>query len=429
MKSKKIVSIFLLITLMPLIITGCWDKRELEDQAFILTIGIDKGKQDQLLVTFRIAIPSKSGLGQGGGGGGGGGQGSIAEQASLLTTIEAPSVTAATVLASGFVNREISLLHTKAIVIGETFARDGVGRVLSLLSRYRELRRNVFVCVAQGKAYEFIKENRPDLEKSYAKWWEGIKMMELTEGSHPGTLFHDFITDAAREDKEATMIYLATNKKSQNIKPENLKFPPAFENGELKVKAGEIPRVQGNPAEHMGTAVFKGDKMVDVLDLTETNSLLMLTGEFKRTHYIIADPAAKHTFISLEVKQGSLPNIKVSVKGDSVSIVEKVHLEGDLIGVQSPEDYGSNPKAMEKLNTIVSHVIETRIKSLIKKEQALGTDTVGFGRYVKRHFLTTENWINYNWLNRFKDADISVKVNFQLRRTGMQGKQPGPYTQ
>ena len=45
---------FALIALLPLFLTGCWDGRDPEDRAYVITMGIDKG-EDGLLVTFAPA--------------------------------------------------------------------------------------------------------------------------------------------------------------------------------------------------------------------------------------------------------------------------------------------------------------------------------------------------------------------------------------
>lgn len=425
MKPKKLVSVLLLLIFFPVILTGCWDRRELEDQAFVIAIGVDKGKNKLLRVTFRIGVPSKTGLGQSGGGGGGG-EGSIAKNASLLTTVEAPSIPAAVILAQGYINRDLSLLHTKGIIFGEAFAKEGVGHTLGFLARYRELRRNIFTGVCKGHAYELLESNAPDLEKSFAKWWEGVKMMSASQSTHPGTLLHEFLSDIERVDKEATMIYFATNDQAEKGNAGKLKAPPSFLKGELGVKAGEIPRAGGNPVEFMGTAVFKGDRLDHILNLTETRSLQMLTGDFKRTFYVIPVPNKKGNYITIELKQGSPPNKKISFKGSEVSIDETLLLEGDLMSLRTDVDYASNPVKMRQLDRIMEKNIEIRLKQLVEKEQKRGIDIVGYGAQAKKYFLTDPEWKHFDWPEQFKKAKINIKVNFAIRRTGMQGEQPGP---
>ena len=401
--------------------SGCWDRRELDDQAFVLTIGIDKGPQNQLLVTFRIAIPSKAGLGPGGGTSG---PGSVAKQASLLTTIAAPTIPAAMALASGYIDRDLNLMHTKTVLFGETYAKDGIAPVLNLLTRYRELRRNIFLGVTKGYAYEFLAANEPDLEKSFAKWWEGVKMMESSQAIHPGTQLNEFLNDLESDSRAGIMMYLAVNKQAKNKDAKNLKIPPDFAKGTLSVKAGDIPRIGGDPSEIVGTAVFKGDKFDDVLNLVETRSLLMLSGDMKKALYSIPDPEKKNNYIAVEIKQGSPPKIKVTITGDQILIKEALSLEGDLLDIQSGINYAAYFNKQTELNRSVEAVIKQRAESMLNRLQSRGIDIVGYSDYAKRNFWTEQDWKYFNWVKKYPTAKIVLDVNFNLRRTGMQGKQP-----
>ena len=56
MTKLKIIS---LLTIILLTFTGCLGKTELEDFAYVIAIGVDKGSEDNYLVTYQIAVPIK----------------------------------------------------------------------------------------------------------------------------------------------------------------------------------------------------------------------------------------------------------------------------------------------------------------------------------------------------------------------------------
>lgn len=62
--------------------------------------------------------------------------------------------------------------------------------------------------------------------------------------------------------------------------------------------------------------------------------------------------------------------------------------------------------------------LEDSIRSVIEKSQSLNTDPFNFGRMAVKHFLTINEWENYNWNEKFKVAKVDVKVDFKIRRTG-----------
>ena len=51
MNKFKIIFVFFLA----FVLTGCWDRVELEEQAYVIVIGIDQGKGNLLSVTYQIA--------------------------------------------------------------------------------------------------------------------------------------------------------------------------------------------------------------------------------------------------------------------------------------------------------------------------------------------------------------------------------------
>lgn len=414
---KHITAIFLMLLL--LFTPGCWDRRELEEQAFVEAIGVDQAKNRQMAVTFRISIPAKTGLGQSGGGGGDG-EGSPAQKSTLRTTVVAPNIPAAMVLASAYVNRELNLMHTKAIIFGESFAKQGISPVLNFLSRYREMRRNVIVCVAKGEAHQLIDANAPDLEKSYTRYWEGMMTLKGKLGLHPGTLFQNFISGLETAEKTEAMIYLAQNAKSRDKDFNELEPPPSFRKGNLDIKAGDIPRLSGNPVEFLGTAVFKYDKLIDTLNFMETQAYLILNGTFQTGNFNIQDPGNKQNIITLEVKQGTPPMISVDTSEDPMQISEVLSLEGDLIAA---EDILDTPD-LELLEKAFNEHIKEVSLAMLEKLQKKGADLVGYSQYAKRNFLTRQQWCDFGWSEKFKDAEISLNFEFRLRRTGLQGSPP-----
>jgi spore germination protein KC len=58
------------------------------------------------------------------------------------------------------------------------------------------------------------------------------------------------------------------------------------------------------------------------------------------------------------------------------------------------------------------------IDKTIDKCKELNVDVFGSGEKAVKHFLTIQEWEEYNWLSRFKDAEVNTKVEFTIRRTG-----------
>nr|MDA8233335.1 Ger(x)C family spore germination protein [Clostridia bacterium] len=98
MANLRTLTSILILLLLTSFLSGCWDRRELEEQAFVLTLGVDKGTiPSSFLWTFQIAIPRQLAGGQTGGGGGGGGQ-----KPSTIISVEATTLFGALNLINSF---------------------------------------------------------------------------------------------------------------------------------------------------------------------------------------------------------------------------------------------------------------------------------------------------------------------------------------
>jgi len=55
------------------LLTSCFDSKEIDDMAYVVALGLDKGATNHLKMTLQLAVPAKASSGEGGGSGGGGG--------------------------------------------------------------------------------------------------------------------------------------------------------------------------------------------------------------------------------------------------------------------------------------------------------------------------------------------------------------------
>ena len=270
MPAVRILVLSLLTLMAVLTAGGCWGSRETDEVAYILSIGLDRGEQDRFLVTISIANPQNI-AGAGAGGAGEGGLGS-----SVIMSVESSAVIPSLNLFDTSVARQLSLLHTKAYIISEELAREGLHDLLLSLIRYRELRGTALVLVSRGSARDFIEKNKPLLELSPTKQFELIRKLTGNHGLYASTLFQHFYNDLKSLSVEGSTPLVAIREGGRGT------AGPASGDGGGHVlgdyEAGEVPITGGNPAQIIGNAVFRGDRMVGVIGGEEARYLLMLQG-------------------------------------------------------------------------------------------------------------------------------------------------------
>ncbi|GAX91941.1 Ger(x)C family spore germination protein [Effusibacillus lacus] len=419
MKLRKLLSAALtLILILP--VEGCYDRIELEGMAFVVSLGLDKGPDNTIDVTARIAVPRKLAGVPGGGGGGGDGKEEAVGGAKPIT-VRAHSIPEALNLFNSTVERRISLLHLANIAIGESLAKEGVVEYLRPLTRYREFRRTVVVFIIPGNVREAYEQNKPILEQSITRFTESLTDVGMHTGLSASKKLHDFLVslEALHEDPIAPVIAVNQKVKQQSGKSSDGETA-GMEESNLSFEPGKVVRMGGNPAEFIGTAVFRDDRLVAYLDGIDTRMLLSIRGELMRTQMDFPDPVEKGKFIGVELKHARSPVINVDLRSNPVRIHLRQRLEGDLLGVQGGTDY-TNPEKMNLLENSISDRLQKRQEALIKRMfHEYQTDPFGIFKRARGQFADYAALRAFDYREKLRNAVVNVDVDVQLRRTGIQ---------
>lgn len=410
--------VFILLVFSLLVLPGCWGSRETDEVAYVLALGLDKGEKENLVVTVMIANPKViAGIASGGGGGGGGGE--EGGGGALIYSVESSAPLASLDLLNTTVDRRVSFLHTKAFFFSEELAREGLASWIFPLNRYRELRGTAQVFVCRGKAKDFIEKNKPPLELSPTKQIELLNLMSKETGLYHNTQFREFYNDTKSDSIEPIIPMVAIHEGGL----ESAK-PGIGRGGEAplgKYIAGEVPVDGANQTQVIGTAVFKGDKMVGILNGQETRYYLALRGLFQSGITGIPDPLDPNVPVGLLMYQARRPKYKTNIDPEgNVSISVDIYNEPEIINIMSGYNY-ELPANKVLLEQALSEQSQQGIHNLIRRTQEeFHSDIFGFGEQVKRKFWTMQSWRDYQWLQRYPEAQINVVVHNKIRRTGLQ---------
>lgn len=421
-KAIKPICIVLVMILLCAFFTGCYDRKEVEDFAYVVAIGLDKGKTNPLRLTLQIAVPTVTGAGGGGGGGDGGGE-KGGGKAATLVTIEAPTIYSALNMANTYISKELNLSHVKVIVFSEELAREGVQKYTHTMVRWKEFRPSMYVAVARDSAEEYLKNVEPVLEINHAKFYElsysGFKYTGFTAN----TQFINFYLQQESDDMNAVAVLagVSENKSTEDFNLEESTYKMKGRTYALggDFKAGDMTVVGDIKSEIAGLAVFKGDKMVGEIDAGETTMYLMLAGQFDHSYVTVPDPVVKDDFIVLNIKQSRKPRHNIEMMGDKPDISARIMLEADILSIQS----GINYEQADKL-TVMENAVEEFIKKnmedfLKRTTEEFESDIVGFGKTMKRKFLTWEDWEKFGWSGKYKNSTFNVEVDVKVRRPGL----------
>ncbi len=396
-----------------LLLTGCWDKVEIEDLAYVIAIGLDKTEGENLVITYQIANPE-------------GGEG---DTESEIISIQAPDFLSARDLAVSFASREVVFTHANVLVISEEIARtDKLLNFVQPAITDRQLRRNLHVVISKEKAAEYIHNNQPTLETSPHRYFYLISKRWQETGLVPDSTLHQLF----QRTEEGSGLFLATYSTTVGGKE---KYPDDSDKQVEEVdhedqinknqSPGEIEKWGGNPTQTIGSAVIKKGKMIGTLTGDETRTALLLRPDQKVKKVITSfkDPIQKEFNISARLLTEDVSHITIdtSKKRPSITVKTPIHLE--ILSIGSDVDYVENLENQDILKTHIKKTIEKSINAFIKRTQEeFEAEPFRWGLVARRNFRTMEDYEKYNWIEKYAHADIHFETEVQLKEFGKQLK-------
>lgn len=419
LKSTKVFLLLILVIAICMPLSGCYDAKEIDELAYVMAIGIDKGKTNFLKITLQIAVPKNIG-------GGSEGKKGSGEESSTIISADAPAITTSFNMLNTFFSRQLNLSHAKALVISDELAKSDISPYLHAMIRNREFRPDIHLLISKSSAEEYLRnitlEIAVDASKYYALNFESYRYTALA----PHSTFGSFYNDVESLDKQGIAMLAAVNKfessedfdaEESTFRSKNRSFPH-----EGDFKAGDIPRTAEIKSENMGSAVFDGTKMVGELDGGETAYYLLSTGQYDHAFWSFDDPKHPGKLITLDIRQNRKPKTSVKIVNGKPYINLKLNLEADILSIQSGENYESPKQLGFFEDNIKKFIEEGMMRTFNKASRQFHSDIFGFGKNAKALFLTWNEWEAMNWKHIFQYSQLNTEVNFNIRRTGLINK-------
>lgn len=402
-----------LLLLFSLFCNGCFGGTEPDQLAYVAAIGIDKADKEGMY-NFSYQIDnSKNDSSGGGGGGSSSSEGGGAK--SSVVTVQAASLAEARNLLNSFLSFRVTLTHIKAFIISDEVAKDGIGRVLAPIMRFREYRGTMYVMIAKDNARKFMESYNPLLKLAPSKYYEWFMITQEGSGYYLDTSLHQVYARMKSQSAQPYATFVGVGKQTLDQEPATGRTGADKTYGYL---AGQVPHSGRNPLEFVGTAVFRGDKMVGALSTTETRMFSFLSGFYNYGYLIVQDPLSPKDSVNVRIRPGASPDIKGFFVDGKPAFKVKIEIEGEITGISSGINYEAD-EYMSLLENQIKQTMEEEIINLIKKTQMMDSDIVGFGFYLRPYFNVDQEFRDYYWLTHYREAVFEIEVNAKIRRTGL----------
>ncbi|MEK5486951.1 Ger(x)C family spore germination protein [Lysinibacillus sp. FSL M8-0355] len=380
------IKVICLLCILTLLLSGCWSKRELNELAIVVALGIDK-IDEEYEITVQIVDPSEISMRQ------------ASTQRSPVVSYHSRGETIFEAIRKMTTNaaRKPYFAHLQVVVLGEDLAKEGISDSLDLIVRDHEFRKDFDVIMSHEATAKEVLNVLTPIEKIPAnKMLNSLDVSEKAWGATIAVNIDELVNTLTNKHKGAliTAIEVHGDKK-------------------LGVDQTNVQRVK-TPVllQYAGLAVFKGDKYIGLLTEGESKSVSFLNDKIQSTIEIIACP--KKGTLSSEITQ-STTKVKGSFDNGKPKIDVRIHVEQNIGEVECDIDLTKN-KSIDYVNKKTAKGIDERIqKTLEKIQQQYEVDVFGFGDAL--HRADPKQWkkIKDEWASIFPDlaVDVQVKVTTQ----------------
>ncbi|ANX00598.1 spore gernimation protein GerC [Thermoclostridium stercorarium subsp. leptospartum DSM 9219] len=362
MRTKAVLLSGLIFTL--LVLTSCWNYREVNEIAIVIGAAVDKGKTSKYMLTVEILDVSR---------------GLQTQVSSKILSVEGETIFDA-------VRRLISVEgkrgywgHARVVLIGEELARENISEVINFFRHDAETRGDLYVIISKGcRAGEILNAGIPlgqVLSETLARSLENSKFLSEVPETRLYTLTQDI-----KSDKIALTLPTVTLETVED------KIIPVF----------------------CGAAVFQRSKMIDHLEKEEVKAMLFLKNEIN-SGVIVTEMGTER--ISLEIFGN---NTKMKIRENEDQVIFDVTVETSVVIEELTDsiDY-SDLAVLNEIKEMSEAQLKGKLQSILDKARQLRADIFGFEQ--KLYEDNPGKWVemseNYDTVFSGIQVDLSVNIN------------------
>ncbi|HZJ76694.1 MAG TPA: Ger(x)C family spore germination protein [Oscillospiraceae bacterium] len=369
---KKTIVFMLIISLL---LTGCWDKIEIEERAHVSAVGVDKytadfeNEDEGDSYVFTFSFPEHK---------------AETSEDIIVSSVGKTLYSVSRIIADRS-NKEFFPGHLRTIVIEADIAKDpkAFRQILDGIENDRFLSRRVVLALTEGSAAEVIRvvpamENK--IGEFISELFRRTDRISRIVGGSAGDIFND--------------LYESGNTIIPKIMP-----------GESDVKVA-------------GAGIIKDHKFIGWLGEVETALLVILKGETKCLCGMSIEHKGHNIPVSLAPKK---PKLKLIEDEENIKILMEVEMEGDIRQTyfEASEDM-LKTGVVSKIEDAIIEMINQKAQDTVDKIQnEFQTDVLDINKYLRRFHYKLWNEVEEDWQEIFPNIDIEVSIDIKIRRIGL----------
>jgi spore germination protein KC len=292
-----------------IILSGCWDHREISEITVVVGMAVDIGDDEKYKLTVEginakeLSDKTASGLAP-----------------SVIFTLKGDTLAELSQKMNIGISKNLIYSHMKVLVISEEVVKTGLIDFLDFLERNREIRDDFNIVIARKvKASDILKITYLVQKSSSLKLHTQLRSLIDSWGGDPNVRLNDVIQNITSPGKRGVMVALTIKgdiEKCASVDNMKKALPDAI------VVVDSL-------------AILKYDKLLDFLSLENTRNYLWITNKIDKTSLSV--DCSKDKYLGVRIVNTKTKSKGKLVKGRAI-INLKVRAEGYLDGSQCKDD-------------------------------------------------------------------------------------------
>ncbi len=385
---------------MLLVLSACWDRKEIEERATIVGLAIDiaesgeevipltypEGTQvpttdlGRIKVTAQLAVPGQIPLGPSKDG-----NSSPEDKVWVVEAIGNTMDDAIQGLQQQLAHK-VFFGQLQIIILSDKVAKLGIEHINDYLRRRPEIRRTAWMAVNEEDA---------------AKTMQVAPKLEQVPAIYLSTMFEEAVKMGKFPENDLGKFWIHSSNKGYD---------------------GFLPyiKVKENNIEISGIAYFSEDKMVGK---TEPYQIAYYNG------LIGQNPGGAAALVTLSDAESVMfqstkrkANFEVNLRNGKPHFDIYIEIWGIIREKSSESIHLDDDKIISKIEDIAEKQFEQEMIKLIKETQDKKSDIFGFGEYVRGNlsrYWDNEVETSYKWKEIYKDLSVDIHPTVHIERVGM----------
>lgn len=363
-----------------LLLCGCMQSKNIDEYAYVLNVGVERGTTMPYLVTLLVSAP--------------GGEEETKVENKVITA-EARSFSEAYETLNASYPSRLSFSRASLLAIGEDLAKSGEQTAfLDFAFGKTDLWPNLRVVVAKPPLKDVFEGWLSDADPSLRKIKTSVGDLEKSSGISADAGYGTYLEAISDKRFDAMLAYAAVN---------------GYGLTEDLIGKETYPYVGGAlltesllKTTTAGSAVFDGDRMVGILDGRHTMETLMVTDGFRKGDFPFTFSDGREATVTLYRVRAP----KIRWNGGAAEV--ELFLEAD------PKEPEALPVQSGELKTFLERQLEAELEEVLTALQRAGSDAMGFGRFAATHMKTAGEWERYDWKSAYRNLPVTFSVTVML---------------